>query len=560
MSSIIRLPEMFLYRYLQDMGFLELTLLKGKMIPDIKDIGNKILGKLSISVSTLAEDHPIHGCYPIFANGQRLIGSMTLGITVTFNSCQLPAENENPDPPKPTHPFSAWITKPMSDISLNQTKTRIVSSFERNEELASADPTLPLYPPTPPSGPVRPHNVKFTHRKKDGNPYAKLPLKRRPGMQGTLEKGIPGQQRSRPSELLAGPHNIARHSKSPGSISSTRDLATWKKEFVKKLSSVKHQHHSHFGSKVVQPHSKLADSVAVNRKQSSVKDAPVPSFGECAKDAEDVMNLLKEEPDLQKASESGVVEGLNPTLRNEDSNLRSLQPQAVVDESAQNCRSRTQLGSNIAREKGDNDLSNFPASPLEFQPPVKPKADLCFDPGGGERGDHSKLQESKISDSDLNVDQVYHNGFQTWKGQLEALNQTEGPKVGNVLVTQNPTGRRMLGGSSSTIHHNHQHSVMNNISELIKRAEAFRDALKKSDFYNMSSITSTTNNTPSAQSTSPELLSSREDDTGTSLLDNVLAIAKVGGAKRPKSPQVCIQISTNFLIRACRVLIKLLNI
>ena len=534
------------------MGFLELTLLKGKMIPDIKDIGNKILGKLSISVSTLAEDHPIHGCYPIFANGQRLMGSMTLGITVTFDSSQLPAENENPDPPKPTHPFSAWITKPKSDCFQNQTKTRIVSSFERNEELASADPTLPLYPPTPPSGPVRPPSVKLTDRKKDGNPSAKSPLKRRPGMQGTLEKEIPGQQRSRPS-LLAGPHNIARHSKSPGLISSTRDLATWKKEFVKKLSSTKHQQHAHFGSKVVQPHSKLADPVALTAKQCSVKDAPVPSFGECAKDAEDVMNLLQEEPNLQKAMESGVLDGLNPKLRNEDSNFRSLQPQAAVDESAQNCCSRTQLGSNIATEKGDKDLSNFPASTLELQPPVKPKADLCFDPGGGERGDHSKLQEFKISNSDLGADQVCHNGFQFWKGQLEALDQTGGPKVGNVLVTQNPIGRRMLRSSSSTNHHNHQHSVMNNISELIKRAEAFRDALKNSDFYNMSSITSTTNNTPSAQSTSPELPSSREDDTGANLLDNVLAVAKLGGAKRPKSAQVCIQITTNLMISACRV-------
>ena len=118
------------------MGFLELTLVNSRTTFDIKDVSHTMFGKLSINVSSLVEGHPIHGCYPIFANGHQLIGSITLGITITFynhkfgkecqdsinksNKCQMNAKNKN-------------------------AKSYILSSSEKIKEVASTNKIPPFY-------------------------------------------------------------------------------------------------------------------------------------------------------------------------------------------------------------------------------------------------------------------------------------------------------------------------------------------------------------------------------------------------------------------------------
>lgn len=133
-------------RYLQDMGFLELTLVNGNTTFDLKDVSRTMLGKLSVSISSLAEGHPVRGSYPIFANGHRLIGSLTLGITVTFYN-----RAADEDIGRPTFKSNRYRTAPRCENA----KPHIVSSFERNEEPASAENTLPLYPLTSVVGPRR---------------------------------------------------------------------------------------------------------------------------------------------------------------------------------------------------------------------------------------------------------------------------------------------------------------------------------------------------------------------------------------------------------------------
>ncbi|XP_073393216.1 uncharacterized protein [Physcomitrium patens] len=73
--------------YLHDMGYLELTVVNGNTSVELIDDSHSTLGKLSVSVSSLAEGHPVRGFYPIFADGHQLIGSITLSITVTFYNC-----------------------------------------------------------------------------------------------------------------------------------------------------------------------------------------------------------------------------------------------------------------------------------------------------------------------------------------------------------------------------------------------------------------------------------------------------------------------------------------
>lgn len=69
------------------MGYLELTVVNGNTSVELIDDSHSTLGKLSVSVSSLAEGHPVRGFYPIFADGHQLIGSITLSITVTFYNC-----------------------------------------------------------------------------------------------------------------------------------------------------------------------------------------------------------------------------------------------------------------------------------------------------------------------------------------------------------------------------------------------------------------------------------------------------------------------------------------
>lgn len=140
------------------MGFLEMTLLHGSMFPDLKNITDKILGKLTVNLLTLNEEHVIQGSYPVFADGQRLIASLTISIRILFLSSSVEKTEQ--------------AVKQRTSVQ----RPRTVSSFERNEELAVADLTLPLFPTTPAGSQRKP---AAGDRNSTYNPFLKCPLKGR---------------------------------------------------------------------------------------------------------------------------------------------------------------------------------------------------------------------------------------------------------------------------------------------------------------------------------------------------------------------------------------------
>ncbi|CAM6061680.1 unnamed protein product [Sphagnum tenellum] len=124
-------------RYLEDMSFLDLTLVKGRMLPDLKDITNKILGKLSVSVCNLQEDHPSSGLYPVFAHGQELIGMLSVSIRVVFNEKQTSAAKKEDDVMKKK---TQCLVPPISS-SFEEKKEELVEL----EQDSSSSLKLPLY-------------------------------------------------------------------------------------------------------------------------------------------------------------------------------------------------------------------------------------------------------------------------------------------------------------------------------------------------------------------------------------------------------------------------------
>ncbi len=124
-------------RYLEDMSFLDLTLVKGRMLPDLKDITNKILGKLSVSVCNLQEDHPSSGVYPVFAHGQELIGMLSVNIRVVFNEKQTSAAKKEDDVMRKK---TQCLVPPISS-SFEEKKEELVEL----EQDSSSSLKLPLY-------------------------------------------------------------------------------------------------------------------------------------------------------------------------------------------------------------------------------------------------------------------------------------------------------------------------------------------------------------------------------------------------------------------------------